>query len=155
MLAFSSSRRSLRHEPGIVPATARSEDAMIRRTSRFFLAAGLLLGLSGPVHAATYIFTPPLLSLPTGSLLCDVVNTVDAPITFEVDILTPLGVSVNELEGSTQYPSGNPLGRFARATHDSARFCRVKITSGNKKNLRVSLQARDAGAIMVAAVAGY
>ena len=137
-------------------AARRLENAMTyRKRVASFVAAGLLLAVSGRAEAAKFIFTPPLQPLPSGSLMCDVVNTVDAPITFEIDIVSTLGVVVNTVQGGTQYPSGNPLSTLAISTNDLARFCRVAIASGNPKNLRVSLQSRDSGGVVLGVVEGH
>jgi hypothetical protein len=129
---------------------------MTRRTSVSLLAvaAGLVFASTSPASAAHYIFTPPLLPPPSGSLLCDVINTADAPISFAVDVVSTLGFVVDTLEGVTDYPSGNRLLALAISTNDLARFCRVTVFSGNRKNLRVSLQTRDSMGVVLGAVEG-
>ena len=121
---------------------------------RLLVATALVACASVQAEAAATITTPALLPPASGSLLCDVVNTKDAPVSFTVDLISTTGGVVTSTDGDTSYPSGNPLVHLAISTSDFARFCRVTVTSGNRKHLRVSLQVRDSSGFVMAALEG-
>jgi hypothetical protein len=116
----------------------------MRRGTISLLTAGLVLLASAHAEAARVLFTPPLAADPSGgSLYCLVTNTVDKPVSFVIDVLDDVGASVNQQVVVKNYPSGNPSSGYAGSFSTAARSCRVAVSQGNAKNLRVTLEARS------------
>jgi hypothetical protein len=126
----------------------------MRRVTISLLAVGLMVLMSARAEAARILYTSPLAPEPGGSLYCLVTNVVDRPVTFAIEVIDDVGNVVNQQAVQQAYPNGNPSGGFAGSFSAAARSCRVTVTQGAARNLRVTLVARSAQGVPTAAVEG-
>lgn len=113
-----------------------------------FLVSALAAASSG---AASELVTPALQPSATGELACWVVNTSKSKtLEIEVEIRSFTGAVAQSGGGTVDPGAANGLA----TDDDQARFCVVRVIRGGKKNARVSLLAREAGATVAAVQAG-
>ena len=115
-------------------------------------SAALVLALAGVAHAGNQIVTPRLTPPEDGSLSCGVVNASGKKsVDVRIVVYTLAGVSVHDTE-RTIPPNES---KVSVSSYDDARHCVVTVRRGGKKNVRVSLTARDPDGNALASVNGY
>jgi hypothetical protein len=100
--------------------------------------AALVLALSGPAYAAGVLYTPPL-SNDDGTnqqLNCRALNVSKKPHTVMFEILDRFGTVLTSV---TQPPIAPGATNSLTSQDTSARSCRVTVTDGGAKTVKVTL----------------
>ena len=112
-------------------------------TTSVLVLAGLLLGTTAE---AAKIMVGPVAPDPEGRVVCTVENIAQKDLTMRVEIRTAKGENVTDFYATSWMDEAGtvPAAVVAESQHDAARYCRVVVRKGRRRDLSVVVESFDA-----------